>query len=182
MYYRKLNLSLPNINYAENTSHYLMTYGQKKLLTYYKLNELTANMVVDILPNSLKKHVTSVDWVFSGTQSPVIMPHIDNGVLTNINFYLETAEATTRFYEPITDGIPTPISDPNATYGNIGGKIFPWHTVRAVEDFKANPGDCYLLNVSKPHAVIGLAIPTQRKFVTVMFEKLDFNSVLTHFL
>ena len=165
MYYQKLNLSLPNINYADHTSHYLMTYGQKKLLTYYRLNEFATDLVAAILPSSLKPYITCIDYVYSGTTCPVIMPHIDNGVKTNINFYIETADATTSFYEPIADGLPTPISDPNAAYGNIGGKIFPWHTVKSITSFKANPGDCYLLNVSKPHSVIGLAVQIGRAHV-----------------
>lgn len=181
MYFQKLNLLFPQIDYENNISHYLMSYGNKKVLTYYRLNDFACEQVLNCIPASLKDHVISIDWVISGTEEANIVPHVDNGVICNINFYIETANAITNFYEPIDAGTPTPITDKQGTYGNLGGKVFNWNTVTWKAAFKANKNDCYLLDVSKVHSVNKLEVPNQRKFVTVMFDKLDFDTVLAHF-
>lgn len=177
MYFKKLNLAFPNIDYEKNISHYLMSYGNKKLLTYYRLNDYVYTEILKCIPDELKSHVTSIDWVISGTESPSIVPHTDNGIICNINYYLETANAMTSFYEPKSSGIPTPIVDEQGTYGNLGGTVFGWNDVTLKTLFIAKNNECYLLDVSKVHAVTRLAVPNQRKFVTVMFEKLDFDTV-----
>ena len=181
MYFKQLDLTFPTINYEQNISHYLMSYGSKKLLTYYRLNEYACAEVLKCIPNGLKEQVTSIDWVVSGVESSTIVPHIDNGVICNINYYLETANAFTSFYEANSSGCLTPMVDEHGTYGNLGGKVFNWNDVRLKTGFVAKNNDCYLLNVSKVHAVTRLNVPKQRKFVTVMFEKIDFDAVLSHF-
>lgn len=182
MYFKKLNLSLPKLDYEAHISHYLMSYGQKRFLTYYRLNEYASNIVLDSIPTGLHGNVGSVDYVETGLEQSYIIPHIDNGATVNMNFYIETANAITSFYKPLSSGQPTPVTDTNAVYGYLGGKIFQWNEVIFQTCFKANQGDCYLINVSEPHSVLNLSLPIQRKFVTVMFQNIDFLSVSEHFI
>ena len=180
MYFKQLQLSLPSIDFEDNISHYLMSYGQKKLLTYYRLNEYARNEIINLIPTALHNNIGSIDYIVTGTEQSYIIPHTDNGDTVNINFYIETANAITVFYKTKSQGQPTPITDEKRTYGYLGGKVFQWNEVVFQTCFKANKNDCYLLNVKEPHSVVGLSIPDQRKFVTVMFDKIDFLSVLQH--
>jgi len=163
MCFKKINLTFPTIDYEQNISHYLMSYGNQKLLTYYRLNDYACAEVLKCIPDLLKEHVTSIDWVVSGTESANIAPHIDNGVICNINYYLETADAVTSFYEAIGEGSPTTIVDEKGTYGQLGGRVYSWLEVIPKTHFVAKDNDCYLLDVSKVHSVTKLALPRQRK-------------------
>ena len=181
--FEKLNLVFPDIDYENNLDQYLMTYykDQKSVLTYYKLNSFAAKLIREIIPPTIESEITSIDYIFTGITFDKIRPHIDNGVITNINFYLETADAYTNFYESESLGEPTPITDHKATYGNMGGKVYNYEDLSPRGFFKAEPKECWILDVSKIHGVSGIAVPKQRKWVSVMFANLKFEDAVKAF-
>ena len=181
--FEKLNLVFPDIDYENNLDQYKITYykEQKALLTFYTLNSFATNLIRKIIPPSIQSEITTIEYVFTGTTFDKIRPHIDNGVITNINFYLETADAYTNFYESESLGESTLITDNKATYGNLGGKVYNYEDLSPRGFFKAEPKECWILDVSKVHGVSGIAVPKQRKWVSVMFANLKFEDAVKAF-
>ena len=79
-----------------------------------------------------------------------VPPHIDNEITWVINVYLETNNCLTQFYE-LPDN-PSTFQIRNQT----NGCIFNNEGLIPADSFVANVGDIYILDVSKPHAVLPL--------------------------
>lgn len=81
-----------------------------------------------------------------------IPPHTDSDIEAIVNFYIKTDQCITQFY------YPPPASIETTQIGNqTDGAIFHEGHLKKSVRFMAQPGDAYLLDVSKPHSVI----PTQ---------------------
>lgn len=90
-----------------------------------------------------------------------IGPHIDNGIKVSINFYITPANYVTQFYEVVED---TPVY----STGSNGGKVYSAKNLRQTEDFIAQKGDIWLLNVAKPHSVESLNETLGRRVAVVV--------------
>jgi len=77
-----------------------------------------------------------------------IPPHTDSDIEAIINFYIKTDDCITQFYYPPDDNVPRQQIG-NQTDGTIFHEGYLQKSVR----FMAQPGDAYLLDVSKPHSV-----------------------------
>lgn len=78
-----------------------------------------------------------------------IPPHTDSDIEAIINFYIKTDDCITQFYYPPDDDIP------RQQIGNqTDGTIFHEGYLKKSVRFMAQPGDAYLLDVSKPHSVV----------------------------
>ena len=95
--FEKLNLVFPDIDYENNIGKHLNTYAKNNevIFSNYSLNLFAKEEILKKLPNSIHSKITMVSYLCSGTTYTEIRPHIDNGVITNINYYLETADAFT---------------------------------------------------------------------------------------
>jgi hypothetical protein len=82
-----------------------------------------------------------------------IPPHTDSGILASLNFYLVTSNCRTVFYEPKKDAEIVQHQIPNQT----NGRIFELDNLVQVDQFVANSGECYLLDVTKAHAVYNMS-------------------------
>ena len=76
-----------------------------------------------------------------------VPPHTDSGILTTVNFYVETANGVTKFFNRT-----------NATVGKklhnqTDGSIFDKESLEVHSSFCANSGDIYVLNVKEIHSV-----------------------------
>ena len=80
----------------------------------------------------------------------LILPHIDSNVKCVVNFYVKTEECITQFYD-IKPGA-NPYKIPNQT----NGCIYNLDDLIPGPSFIANPGDVYLLDITKPHSVTPL--------------------------
>ena len=78
-----------------------------------------------------------------------IPPHTDSGVSAVVNFYVNTNNCTTQFYE-FKDSDTGAFQVGNQT----NGFVFDADKLTATDSFQAEPGDVWILDVSKPHAVI----------------------------
>lgn len=76
-----------------------------------------------------------------------VPPHVDNAISCVINIYLETSNCITQFYSTSSDEKSFQIAN------QTNGRIFDIGCLQPVDSFVANPGDIYILDVSKPHAV-----------------------------
>lgn len=100
---------------------------------FYKVND------VDKFMDLLKPNIfTIMPEIFYSefTGSGLVTPHIDKGTTVALNFYIETDNSTTIFYE-----------------GLVPGKLYYENNVKEIGQFIAQPFDCYLLDVSKIHGV-----------------------------
>ena len=97
--------------------------------------------VIDLLPDALKDaevpRVHLMKMKRLSDRPNMLYPHIDRGRRVAINFYLVCGDETTLFFEA-----------DEAT-----------SSLKSVAEFCAKEGECWMLDVSKPHAVIMNAAP-----------------------
>jgi hypothetical protein len=97
-------------------------------------------------------------------------PHIDHSATTVANFYFDSNDSITTFYE-------TTEQTTSKTYDNMkSGGIFDVNTLTAVESFQAKDGESYILNVSKIHGVSSPKSGT-RKFINMQWYGVDFQTI-----
>lgn len=101
-------------------------------------------LMVDLIPVEHRPHFTSA-WMTIITD--YVPPHVDNEMRTGINFYVETADATTTFWKARSPHRRKRL--PCQTDGYLVHE----DDVDPVASFCADPGDVYVLNVSAPHSV-----------------------------
>jgi hypothetical protein len=181
MYFKKINLQIPHLNYEDFIDSHLVSYGKNKLLSYYRLKPEGKNAVLNALPAELM-HKVEVLYCHSGQIEPNVVPHIDNGISVSINCYIETANATTIFFEKKESTIakPTPGID-SSSVKHTNGFIFDVKDLNFASSFKADAGDSYILDVSKIHAVKGLDLPSIRKFICIQTSKFTFDQFVELF-
>jgi hypothetical protein len=100
-----------------------------------------------------------------------IPPHTDSGIQTTINFYIRTDNCRTQYYRLKT-------SQPKITQvdNQTDGHIFDPDDLEETESFVASAGSAWLLDVSKPHAVIPQGKFTKRLAIALS-SKLAYNQV-----
>lgn len=103
------------------------------------------NQIFNVIPERYRKHF-GISLMESNTYLP---PHTDSNILITINFYIETNDCITQFYK-FKDVSVVKKQITNQT----NGFLFNPNDLDVTGKFKAENEDVYLLNVSKPHAVI----------------------------
>ena len=78
-----------------------------------------------------------------------IPPHTDSDIEAIVNFYIKTDKCITQFYYP-----PPATTETTKIDNQTDGAIFHEGHLKKAVRFMAQPGDAYLLDVSKPHSVI----------------------------
>ena len=78
----------------------------------------------------------------------LVPPHIDNGIKSTINIYLETGDCATNFYRFATDNPRT-----RQVGGQSDGFIYDDNDLIKTNSFNAKPYEAWLLDVTKPHSV-----------------------------
>lgn len=181
MYFKKINFTVPNIDYEPYIDSHLVSYGKNKLLSYYRLKHEAKKPIIDSLPAELIDNV-EILYCHSGQIEPDVIPHIDNGISVSINCYLDTADAHTIFFEKKknVEGMPTTGID-SAEISHKNGLIFNIEELDFICAFKAYPGDSYILDVSKIHAVKGLNLPSVRKFICIQTSRFSFQDFSSMF-
>ena len=77
-----------------------------------------------------------------------IPPHTDSDTLAVINFYIDTDECITQFYEVKENANPFQLSN------QTNGCLYNLEDLKLGPSFYAQPGEIYILDVSKIHSVI----------------------------
>jgi hypothetical protein len=105
------------------------------------------------------------------TGKGVLGPHIDHGPKVVLNWYVNSNDSFTYFYNK-NEGAQGIIL-PGQTEANI---FFP-NQVTKVDEFVAKDNDAYLLNVSKIHSVLS---PNEgvRRFVSIGWKTRSYEEVL----
>lgn len=174
--FRKLKLNLPTDDADDldrlslkRTFYKWQKYGLSLLKTrdyeavensQYTLDSGKTTRILALLPQSLLDVEIPEVWVFNGTpkteNSPMLAPHRDLVRLCGINSYFDTNGERTVFYR--------------YERGNLYEE----------SSFVAKDGDCYVLDVDKPHAV-ELVSGCTRKFMSISFINTPYSEVVRHF-
>jgi hypothetical protein len=115
-------------------------------ISYYTIQPDIKVKLLNILPAECRSRFDASLMIINRTEIPA---HVDNGILTSINFYIETADAVTRFHRFKTGVAPALLKLPNQD----DGAIFEADCLELDGEFKAEKNDVWLLDVKKPHSV-----------------------------
>ena len=101
-----------------------------------------------------------------------IPPHTDSDTLAVINFYIETDECITQFYEIKDNAKPFQLDN------QTNGYLYDLNDLELGPSFNAKPGDIYILDVTNVHSVIPIdERKIKRKALCLASRFLDFNQV-----
>jgi hypothetical protein len=168
-YHAKLPISMPSLcapekidevkEYTKLQRFARKTTGHK--VAFRSLHFADAQQYLQYLPECLLAQEVPAVFILEAPavegEAPVIPPHIDYRRLCGLNIYLEASGEITQFY---TWDAKT-------------------KTNTVVEQFVAQPGDCWLLDTSVPHGVL-LIKNKARRMLTFSFSQLTFGEVLAH--
>lgn len=113
-------------------------------LSYDIINIKSNSKLFEIIPEQHRDKFS----LLSMNISSHIKPHTDSGILTTINFYVESQNAITKFYQ-IKSEFPNISQMENQT----NGKIFDPNDLLECGRFSAKNGEAFVLDVTQPHAV-----------------------------
>ena len=144
--FKKLNITFdkPEYNYGTLISEYgyALYEGQKKFkIGYHFCNDYKE--MYNVIPEQYRKYFNLEIMDIYGS----VTPHIDNSIKATINFYLQTGNAETVFYDLIDENGSLQIKN------NGNGYVFTLNSLKKVSSFIANDNDVYILDTSKPHSV-----------------------------
>ena len=101
-----------------------------------------------------------------------IPPHTDTVITCAINFYLNPGNYTTFFWDIKNKNIDKTFQLKNQT----NGKMFERENLILIDSFKAEKGEAYLLDVTKPHSVES-EVASDRFALCVQTNKFTFDEV-----
>ena len=181
MYFAKLNKQFVMPEYTptvtggvwaagRSTKNETFEYGDIKKYTFaiwdVKEQDELGEIVLKVIPERYRG-----DFVVQCSRAPNgIIPHIDPGRNTSINFYVTTSNCVTKFFK-----FKTP-ADQRAQWRKSRESLF-LKDLEFVESFVAQPGDAYLLDVSTPHSVVATKTNSDRTMVCLSSTR-TFSEVL----
>ena len=146
MYFEKLNIKIdtPSYEVGKKELEYGIDINNKFNGLWY--SDLKVNEHIDLIP---EKYKSDFYLLFLEANS-YILPHSDSGPTAVINFYIETNNCATQFYEIKNNAEPYQIEN------QTDGCVYNLDDLIETKSFIAQPGDVYILDVSKVHSVIPL--------------------------
>jgi hypothetical protein len=119
--------------------------GKFRGIAYYNTTPQKQKEVLNILPEKYRKYFDVSVMEINHS----IPPHIDSKTKTVINAYIETANATSIFYNLKSDNV-----ERKRLENQEGdGCYFDENDLVPCGEFIAKPGEMWILDVSKPHSV-----------------------------
>jgi hypothetical protein len=137
-------------------------------IKYSTINTSFKSKIFSLIPEEEQKYFNISIMEINCT----IPPHTDSGISATINCYIKTGNCTTQFYSFKTD---TPKS--HQIKNQTTGRMFSFDDFDEVDNFNANPGEIYLLNVSQPHSVRSQpnVVNVDRVGICLQSNKFNFN-------
>lgn len=164
--FRKLKYHLKKIpDKSEFKGNLIKNYGG---VLYHTLKK--SYLVVPI--ELLKLQPEIMFWTEINNDSRSDLPHRDHNAITSLNMYVDTGLAVTEFYTV----------KPNAAPYSPNPEIFQENTYYLTDleyfsEFQAKPYDTYLLDVSRPHRVIGVESDV-RSIIQLRWKTKSFDQIL----
>ncbi len=169
--FKKVNFKLTDLDFDRLKGDVVTSYGRypRPVLTYYRLRD--PDYFKSLLPKQMffgikPYQVQLAEIVGAGH----LLPHIDHNISACANYYVETNGSTTYFYnkKPYAGGFVYP--------GRQTANIFSLDQVECVDQFQAQDGEMYLLNVSKIHSVDSPNVGI-RKFISWQWLDVPFEQI-----
>ena len=138
-------------------------------ITYYFVDEVTeTNLKNTLLPIEYHDDFNCLCMVVNKKDAP---PHTDSNILTTINVYVKTANATTKFYNVKNDSqlIPNLRTQTN-------GRMYAYEQLEECGSFQSAVGDVWVLDVTIPHSV-HCSLDQDRVAFVVQTDKFTFEQV-----
>jgi len=173
VYFKKLDIKIdiPNYEVGKKQLEYGIDIDDKFNGLWY--SNLKINEQINLIP---EKYKSDFYLLFLEANS-FILPHSDSGPTAVINFYIETNNCATQFYEIKNNAEPYQIEN------QTDGCVYNLDDLIETESFIAQPGDVYILDVSKIHSVIPLDNnEINRKAICFSTDSLNFNEVKSMFV
>ena len=119
--------------------------GKFSGIAYYKVDINTSKKLIDeLIPSQYRDQFTVSLMVIN---SKYIPPHKDEGITMVVNYYIETSDATTSFWEDKGNETSFKLSE---------AKIYNKKNLVFKENFKAQENDVWAVKVSDIHSVDSL--------------------------
>jgi hypothetical protein len=140
--------------------------GDFRGIAYYNVDENTSKKLIDeLIPLQYKEQFKVSFMVIN---SKYIPPHRDEGLTMVVNYYIETSDATTSFWENRGEESPYKLSE---------AKIYDKTNLTFKESFKAQQNDVWALKVCDIHSVDSLG--EKRLAYCLQSESVTFEKLVT---
>jgi len=139
-------MNLPIIMDKIGNEYGIMVDNQFVGVRYYDVEEsIEKKLLKTFIHPQSRKHFHLSLMIINHHDIP---PHIDNDLNVVINYYLQTANATTKFWNPKNTQL-------NAVKikNQVDGRLFIKEDLECMGNFKAETNDLWMLDVSKIHSV-----------------------------
>ena len=138
-------------------------------IQYFKTTKLN-EALLSVIPERYRQHFAMLTMRIN-TKVP---PHTDSGIITSINAYIQPDNCVTKFYKiKDTKSVRT-----KQLENQTNGRIFDILSLDFENEFKAEANEVYLLDVSKPHAVVNsTGIYNERIALCIQSARHDFEAV-----
>ena len=115
-------------------------------IAYYKAIPEMETKIKSFIPESYH-HLFEVNYMVINTH--YIPPHNDDKIATTFNFYVNTADAVTKFHAKKENVSVETVRLPEQT----NGRMYNADDLYVVSEFIAKPNEVYLLDVQQLHSV-----------------------------
>lgn len=175
MYLRKLELTLPEIDYERLKGEFFEGYGDT-FRQYFIKDELYLESIIkdrivfDINPD----RVVCCEVSDSG-----VIAHTDQSNVA-LNYYIDPADCVTSFWKTKSNafGLVAPQLQEDGTTLENDVRSYQFEELIPTASFIAKEGDVYLLNIKQIHSAIKFTKnPASRKILRWMWDHQDFETV-----
>jgi hypothetical protein len=166
--YSKINYKFSKPIYTIIEELKTFTDSDKKGIHYKKIWSPEEEKIYNILPKNVWKdfHMSLM------TINREIPPHTDSDINVSINFYIETDDCKTTYYEALGNELNS-FQIQNQTDGYVYDK----KQLREIGSFIAQPMEIWVLNVKKIHGVDSVKKEPFRKAITLATKKYEYDDV-----
>ena len=146
MQFKKLDLEIdvPADKVGKKEIEYGIDVDNKFTGLWYSNLKLTDK--IDCIPKEYKSNF----YLLFLEANSYILPHSDSGPTAVINFYIETNNCATQFYDVKDDAKPYQIDN------QTDGYVYDLNDLIETDYFIARAVDIYILNLNKIHRVVPL--------------------------
>jgi hypothetical protein len=166
--YTKLNWQLDNFDWEAVRGNLVGEYKYVPNLSYYEITDHAK--IREIFPAQIFKIGACQFKFVEITGIGLLAAHTDFGLATVLNYYFNPAGSITRWYNTKESAVQT-TSIEEETHS------YKYADLELADEFVAQQGDVYLINVSKVHDVVHLnKLP--RQFIQIQWKNFDYKTVL----
>lgn len=172
--FKKINVSLnySDIEYKNKVTEYgiplIINGEQKPSICYHNFVGDVKNQIMSLIP----KHHRSKFQVQVMEIIGYIGPHTDSDVRCTVNFYTEATGERTVFFD-LKEGAVGKIAT-----NQTNGRSFEFKDVTTVDSFVAEPGDVWILDVTRPHCVLPTTSKVKRKAIVLNTNDFSYQEVV----